>query len=208
MTLSDAQILTAVRAAGFPQGAENIAVAIALAESGGNPSATNRNTNGSTDYGLFQINSVHSELLNENPRWDDPVVNAKMAYVISGGGTNWKPWATYWAAPFSSGAGSGSYLRYMARARKASGHGELKKGKGLGDVLTDPGIWKDAIPSNPIDDFFNRIADPRTWARFTYFVVGGVLLIVAFMRMTEVDNAVRQGAVKAAKVVALKKVGT
>ncbi len=35
------------------------AAAIAMAESSGNPSATNSNTNGTTDYGLWQINSVH-----------------------------------------------------------------------------------------------------------------------------------------------------
>jgi len=35
------------------------ALAVMKAESGGNPKAVNKNTNGTTDYGLFQINSIH-----------------------------------------------------------------------------------------------------------------------------------------------------
>lgn len=33
--------------------------AIAIVESGGRPDATNRNRNGSVDYGMMQINSIH-----------------------------------------------------------------------------------------------------------------------------------------------------
>lgn len=42
----------------FPENPE-IMIAIAKAESGMNPSAVNKNTNGSVDIGLFQINSIH-----------------------------------------------------------------------------------------------------------------------------------------------------
>lgn len=42
----------------FPENPE-IMIAIAKAESGMNPSAVNKNTNGSVDLGLFQINSIH-----------------------------------------------------------------------------------------------------------------------------------------------------
>lgn len=48
----------------FPEDAET-AVAVAKCESGLNPTAYNpTNTNGSTDGGLFQINSVHDKTLN------------------------------------------------------------------------------------------------------------------------------------------------
>ena len=42
----------------FPENPE-VMIAVAHAESNMNPLATNRNTNGSRDIGLFQINSVH-----------------------------------------------------------------------------------------------------------------------------------------------------
>jgi hypothetical protein len=42
----------------FPENPE-VMVAVAKAESNLNPYATNRNTNGSRDIGIFQINSVH-----------------------------------------------------------------------------------------------------------------------------------------------------
>lgn len=59
-TLSDSQIAALARDAGFPDSAIPTAVAIARAESGGNPSAVSpTNSNGTKDYGLFQINSVH-----------------------------------------------------------------------------------------------------------------------------------------------------
>src|ERR1044072_4069643 len=47
--------------AGFTRsGNLTLAVAIALAESGCNPAALGHNTNGTTDRGLWQINSIHT----------------------------------------------------------------------------------------------------------------------------------------------------
>lgn len=85
--------------AGFPAGSLDIAAAIAMAESGGNPNAVGDNGD---SCGLWQVNTPShpqytcSELL-------DPSFNAKVAYSISQGGTNWKPWSTY---------NSGAYLAY------------------------------------------------------------------------------------------------
>jgi len=44
----------------FPENPK-VMIAIAKAESNLDPNATNVNTNGSTDIGLFQINSIHGE---------------------------------------------------------------------------------------------------------------------------------------------------
>lgn len=50
---------------------------IARCESGFRPTATNHNTNGTVDQGVFQINSVHNM-----PSMDNAVANISYAYVI------------------------------------------------------------------------------------------------------------------------------
>lgn len=72
--------------------------AIAMAESHLRPEAINKNVNGSTDCGVFQINSIHG--LED---CHDPVKNieyAKKLFDRSG----WSPWVAY---------KSGKYLAYM-----------------------------------------------------------------------------------------------
>jgi murein DD-endopeptidase MepM/ murein hydrolase activator NlpD len=82
-----------------------IAVAIAGAESRYDPSVRSpRNSDGSYDHGLWQINSVHRDLLGKGD-WRDPAMNAWMAYqVFRQEGNSWTPWTTY---------NSGSYRRYL-----------------------------------------------------------------------------------------------
>ena len=82
-----------------------IATAIARAESSFRVTVKHTNSNGSTDYGLWQINSVHGEytpafLVNaEN--------NASAMDDVSSDGTDFHPWATY---------NSGAYRRYLSAA--------------------------------------------------------------------------------------------
>jgi len=77
------------KAGGNPASAQ-MAASIAMAESGGDPGATDNNTNGSTDRGYWQINSIHGAQSTY-----DPLANARAAVQISGNGTNWTPWVTY-----------------------------------------------------------------------------------------------------------------
>lgn len=77
----------------------HIALAIMQAESGGNPSAISS----TLDYGVFQIHA------SSHPQWSiqqllDYKTNINAAFVISSGGTNWRPWTTYT---------SGKYLRFL-----------------------------------------------------------------------------------------------
>lgn len=67
-----------------------MASAIALAESGGNVHAVNKNTDGSIDRGTWQINSVHGPLSTF-----DANANAKAAIKLSDNGKNWHPWSTF-----------------------------------------------------------------------------------------------------------------
>ena len=81
----------------FPEEPE-IAVAVAKAESGHNPLALNdKNTNGSTDKGLFQINSCHGygdELFDI----DTNLEVARKLYDKSG----WTPWVAYTTGAYTN----------------------------------------------------------------------------------------------------------
>jgi hypothetical protein len=76
--------------AGGSSGAAFTAAEIAMAESSGRQYATDNNTNGSTDRGYWQINSIHGALSTY-----DAAGNARAAVQISGNGTDWSPWVTY-----------------------------------------------------------------------------------------------------------------
>lgn len=84
--------------AGGSSGSAPIAAAIAMAESGGNSTATGQNS-GSVDRGLWQINSVHG-----TQSTYDVMGNARAAVAISSNGTNWTPWTTYT---------NGAYRQYL-----------------------------------------------------------------------------------------------
>ena len=107
--LTDFQIAETAWAAGFTMVSRlTTAIAVCLAESGGNPDAVNRagNVPPSTDRGLWQINSYYHPEVSDAQAFD-PFGCAKAAYRISEGGMNWNPWATYT---------TGSFLGFMHRA--------------------------------------------------------------------------------------------
>jgi hypothetical protein len=84
------QIMNLWTRAGGSPGVANLAAAVSLAESGGKSDALNRNSNGTVDRGLWQINSIHGRLSTF-----DPAGNARAAVKISSAGRNWQPWAAY-----------------------------------------------------------------------------------------------------------------
>lgn len=92
----DANLAAIARAGGFQEKDIPMAIAIMKAESGGNPRALNTsNRNGSTDTGIFQINSVHSSWT-KGMDLNDPVQNAKAAFkIFSDAGGKWTPWSTF-----------------------------------------------------------------------------------------------------------------
>lgn len=90
--------------AGGNQQYANMAAAIALAESGGNAQASNQNSNGSIDRGLWQINTV-----NGTASTFDVMGNARGAVKLSNGGSNWRPWCTAYSDG-ACGSKGGSYL--------------------------------------------------------------------------------------------------
>lgn len=100
----------------------DIAAAVALAESGGVAGASNSNTDGSTDRGLWQINSVHG-----SQSTFDPIANVKAAIAISNNGKNWNPWVTY---------KTGAFKKFMSPTTAANASGTPAATTGI----TIPGV--------------------------------------------------------------------
>lgn len=108
--LSAAGVAKAGYAAGFRGADLVIFVAVAHAESGWRADAKNVNGDGSTDYGLMQINSVHAAIL-AGGVWFDPADNAVMARSVwEAAGSSWSPWVTFWR---------GTYRQWMGVATEA-----------------------------------------------------------------------------------------
>lgn len=129
----------AAKAVGFRGHSLVTAVAVAGAESGWRPLAKNTgNSDGSVDHGLWQINSVHRELLARYD-WRDPTDNATMAFKISAHGVDWSAWVAW---------SNGLHTSYLDEARAA-----VAKLRGNGTVVTAAG-WgggpcdESAVPAN------------------------------------------------------------
>lgn len=159
------------------------AIAIALAESGGNPRAHNPRPPDDS-YGLWQINmlgdlgpSRRAQLgIASNDALYDPATNARAMYVISGGGTNWRPWSTY------NGA---RYLVLLPVATAAATAALAKAGAGAaGDAAQDAVV-------NPITDAAAAarqalgladaahawVTDRHNWARVAFVLVGSAMAV-------------------------------
>jgi lysozyme-like protein len=108
--LSREEIATVARNAGFSGDDLNIAVAVALAESSGDPTRHNA-TPPDNSYGLWQINMLGAMGparrtkygLKSNDELYSPSTNARVAYAIFKE-SGWKPWTTYTR---------GTYKQYM-----------------------------------------------------------------------------------------------
>jgi hypothetical protein len=127
----DPELLQTLQNAGFSGTSLSTAYGIVKAESGGRPKA--KNMQGlDKSYGLFQINMENNDPRNPNMGVKrneaylkkyksigytgpesllDPFINARIAYDISKGGTNFNPWTTYT---------SGKYLQHTSGTASAS----------------------------------------------------------------------------------------
>lgn len=111
-TLSKAEIANLAKGAGFTGNDVNIAVGVALAESGGNPRAHNPNPPDNS-YGLWQINMLGSMGPDRRKRYGlksnedlfDPATNARVAYGIWKG-SGWKAWTTYTSGKYKANLGT------------------------------------------------------------------------------------------------------
>lgn len=189
--LTDAQRANWARQAGFSEALIPTAVAISIAEN--DTGAVDRvsilpNSDGSRDYGMWQINDkAHADLFARFPQWWS-VQNANMARAVyDEAGQSWRPWTTY---------KTGAYKAHMARgeaAAKAAGPTAQAPYEEQWDipVVTDT---VDAIAAvaetlrgigNGIKSAAGAVfkagawaAKPESWQRVALVVAGGGLLIV------------------------------
>ena len=175
--LSAAQIATAMRKAGWPESAIPIGVAIAFAESGGNPKAVNHaNRNGSSDYGLFQINTVHGSLLKQGD-WRDPVDNAKMALkVYRDAGNKWTPWSTYNHGSYKKFYKPGVKYGTAALTQASTDPNDSNNGGLLGGIADGAGSTFGAGVSTAFT--LGYIGDQAFWRRFAIGLLAVLLIII------------------------------
>lgn len=174
--ISDSEIAGAAKAAGFSGDALVKIVAIAIAESSGNIYAHNK-IPPDNSYGLTQINMLGDMGperrkrfgIQKNEQLFDPVTNMKAAFIVSGGGKNFRPWSTYIY---------GNYFSHLTRARKAAGS------PASSIPGADSGTVVQAGFSSGASEFVDFFTDAATWKRVGFILAGSALIIVSLILMS------------------------
>lgn len=185
MALSYAQLEGLWVNAGGSSGSAPVAAAIALAESGGNPTSHNPRPPDDS-YGLWQINMLGSMGpsrraaygLKSNTDLYDPATNARVAVAMSGKGSNFKPWSTFT---------NGAYKKYL----NGSVPPDLNAPSPQGGASPDQGGVVQADLGSTIADF---LANVGNWLFMGALIVGGAVILIAGMiiigkHSTAVGNA-------------------
>lgn len=151
-----------------------IAVAVALAESGGVSDAKGGpNEDGSYDWGPWQINDKAHNVSQEVKT--NVGANWAQAYQISDRGTNWTPWTTY---------KSGAYLAFMAQAQVGVNHPDGSY-QDKNEIPNTPGSAAASIASGLLPDSWTKAA---TWIRVGEAVAGVILLGLVVVSLVGADR--------------------
>lgn len=162
------------------------AIAIAMAESGGNPNAegdkTLQNATWGPSIGLWQIRSLKAEsgkgTVRDGTRLKDPTFNAKSMASISRNGVDWGPWSTWplRAAPYLPGAAG------IASA--------VINGRGVGEAVDTVQEGAGALTSGLADvgtgvrATHQWVTDRNNWIRVAKVTAGFGLLIGGILLVT------------------------
>lgn len=196
--LSPPQIAEAAKTAGFTGNDLVTAVAVALAESGGDPNAHNA-VPPDNSYGLWQINMI-GDLGPTRRKWfgiklNDqlfgPTRNADAAYKIFKQ-SGWKAWTTYT---------SGKYKMYLGEAKNAAANPDsgYTFGEYAGDKVDEV---KDSITS-PLTSVAGALTNGVN--SIVGIVLAIALFVVGVLLLARNTTAVKAGS-KAVKLAVLKKV--
>lgn len=186
--------------AGFSgQGLVN-AVCVAMAESGGNPGATNTNDDShhSVDRGLWQINNYWHREVSDTCAYT-PKCAAGAAHRISNGGSSWSAWATW-----QNGSAQGNAAAAKAgvdAVRQAGGAGKVLSSQGVDTSHRWGGNGSDASTggiAGTVEDgvhaleaplkwgeglaaFLSKLNDSSVWLRGIEIIGGGALMGVGLV---------------------------
>lgn len=214
--MNPAQIATVAAGAGFSGAGLTRAVAVALAESGGNPNAVHVNADRyrSRDRGLWQINNHWHPEVSDAAAFN-PTTAAAAAYRISGGGKDWSAWSTW-----KNGAAQAQMGRaQLAAASVAPGATATPAGLHIpvpGPLLGLGGLLGGGLPGglsavNPLSGIVHLlttftaieiksaawVADPHNWARVA-MVTGGTLAVLLSLEMIAKSGAAGSTAARVA----------
>jgi len=139
--------------AGFDGPSSMTIAAIAEAESNGNPNAIHRNSDGSTDYGVLQINSVHFGHGASEQIAKDPQSAFNYAYKLSKGGTNFSDWSTF---------NDDTYVHFMPNHNAFQAYDVTKSYKDPFNFGVDPSTGKSFKTSNSMSDPYKSVSTPNT----------------------------------------------
>lgn len=185
--LSQSQIAMYAQSAGLSPDRAQIAAAIAMAESGGRPTAHNP-VPPDDSYGLWQINMIGSMGparraqygISSNTDLYDPAVNARAMAAISNGGKNFTPWSTYTSGAYKKFSGGAA----DATATDASWQGDL--GGALGGLLGGgtAGLQGLAALGELGVGAAEWLGNPHNWIRIIETVVGALMVGVGLAIVT------------------------
>ncbi len=172
-----AMIVAQANAAGVPP---QIALGVAAHESGFNPSATNVNTNGTTDYGVMQLNSTTVQTLGVSDPLDpsqniDAGVGLLASYYAKYGDWNTALQA-YAAGPGSVGStpssNVSSFINYVTGYTPPSGLDT--SGGGSSFDFSTLGLPSFSLPDLSQSTIFPGVPDWVTWLG-----IAGVATVIA-----------------------------
>ena len=145
--------------AGFEGGGLRLAVAVGLAESGGNPSARNRVPptsgcpSGSLDRGPWQINDCYHSEVGDACAFD-LACSAREAFRISAGGTDWTAWVTFTVGAYRDHLEAADAAIATLASHAATGPAADTALTWAVDQLGTPYLWggtgEDCAPGAPV----------------------------------------------------------
>lgn len=153
-----------------------IFVAIALTESQGETTAKNdKNRNGTTDFGLWQINSVHKDILARHQPWDNPNQNYEMAYELyHARGFKFLDWTGSYT--------NGLYAAHMPEAVTAWNNPDTSKADK--NAVSDAANTTYDVATG-LADLWDALGKSSTWVRIGMGAGGALLLIICAATMVK-----------------------